>query len=134
MYQAYTLILDVDGTLCPIKKSDQRYEDLVPLPGIPEKLRACKTQGARIVLFSSRNMKSYEGNLELINMHTAPVLLEWLKKWDIPCDELIMGKPWPGERGFYVDDRAVRPREFMDLTPEELEQLCQKDRLKEEMP
>lgn len=131
MYQGYTLILDVDGTLCPIKKPEEHYEDLVPYPQVVEKIRECKAQGARIVLFSSRNMKTYGGNLGLINKHTAPVLMAWLDRWEIPYDELLLGKPWPGKQGFYVDDRAVRPREFLDHTPQELEELCRQDRMEE---
>lgn len=132
MYQGYTLILDIDGTLCPIKKPEENYLDLVPYPEMVEKIRSCKAEGAKIMLFSSRNMKTYQGNLGLINKYTAPVLVEWLKKWDIPYDELLLGKPWPGQAGFYVDDRAVRPREFLEFSPRELEQLCENDRLEEE--
>jgi len=28
---------------------------------------------------------------------------------------LHVGKPWCGEDGFYVDDKAVRPSEFLAL-------------------
>lgn len=94
-----------------------------------EKIRKYKSQGAKIVLFTSRNMRTYEGNLGSINKHTAPVLLAWLEKWGIPYDEIFFGKPWPGRVGFYVDDRAVRPEEFMNSTPEELEEICRKNRL-----
>lgn len=126
---ALTFILDVDGTLCPIKEKGQAYEDLIPYGKIVEKLREYKAQGAKIVLFTSRNMRTYEGNLGSINKHTAPVLLAWLDKWDIPYDEIFFGKPWPGHAGFYVDDRAVRPAEFLNYTPEELAEICGKSRL-----
>ena len=32
------LVMDLDGTLCPIKKSDERYEDLVPREDVVAKL------------------------------------------------------------------------------------------------
>lgn len=123
-----TFIFDVDGTLCPIKEKGQAYEDLPPFVDMIEKLRVYKSQGAKIVLFTSRNMKTYDGNLGEINKHTAPVLLAWLKKWDVPYDEIIFGKPWPGHFGFYVDDRAVRPTEFLNHTPEQLAEICARDR------
>ena len=47
-----------------------------------------------------------------------------MKKWDIPYDEIVMGKVWPGHRGLYVDDRAVRPDEFLKFSYEELENIC----------
>ena len=69
-------------------------------------------------------MNSYNGNLGLINKYTAKALLEWLEKWEIPYDEIVYGKVWPGHKGFYVDDRTVRPDEFLKYSPEELEKLC----------
>ena len=71
-------------------------------------------------------MKSYQGNIGMINKNTAKILLEWLEKWEIPYDEILYGKPWPGERGFYIDDRSVRPDEFLEHTAEELEEICKK--------
>ena len=123
-YSEYTFIFDVDGTLCPIKSPEERYEDLVPFPDIIAKMRDYKEKGARIVLFTSRNMRTYEGDLELILKNTAPVLEEWLKKWDIPYDEIIYGKAWPGKKGFYVDDRTLRPSEFLKNDIEGMEEVC----------
>lgn len=126
-----TFVMDVDGTICPIKRKDERYEDLVPYPEMVAKMREYKARGAKIVLFSSRNMNSYNGNIGLINVNTAPILLEWLKKWEIPYDEIVFGKPWPGKKGFYVDDRTIRPKEFLQLSVEEQEQLCNEGRLQQ---
>ena len=123
-YEGYSFIFDIDGTICPIKKQDEKYEDLVPYGEMVEKIRFYKENGAKIILFTSRNMNSYKGNLGLINKHTAPVLSEWLEKWQIPYDEIVYGKLWPGHKGFYVDDRTVRPDEFLKYSPEELDELC----------
>jgi capsule biosynthesis phosphatase len=127
-----TLIFDVDGTICPIKKKDEKYEDLVPYGNIVQKMKEYKGLGAKIVLFTSRNMNSYQGNIGLINAHTAKILLKWLEKWDIPYDEIVYGKPWPGHKGFYIDDRTIRPDEFINSTPEELDEICTKSRLSAE--
>ena len=126
MYDDITLIFDVDGTLCPLKKENQEYIDLVPDEAMVEKMIAYKNRGAKIVLFSSRNMKTYGGNLGMINANTAVVMREWLEKWGIPYDEIYFGKPWPGQRGLYIDDRAVRPDEFLEHTFEEMEEICKK--------
>ena len=124
MYKDVTLIFDVDGTLCPIKEKNDEYINLIPDEEMIEKLKEYKKEGAKIVLFSSRNMKSYDGNLGKINANTAPIMLEWLKKWQIPDDEIYFGKPWPGHRGLYVDDRAVRPDEFLKYDFDKLEEIC----------
>ena len=31
-----------------------------------------------------------------------------------------LGKPWPGRGGFYVDDKSIRPDEFLKLSYEEI--------------
>ncbi len=128
IFTDYSFVIDVDGTLCPIKKQEERYEDLVPYMDIVEKMRYYKENGAKIILFTSRNMNSYRGNLGKINKETAPILLKWLEKWKIPYDEIIYGKPWPGHKGFYVDDRTVRPNEFLNFSVSELDDICKKSR------
>ena len=132
MFEELTFCFDIDGTLCPIKKKEEAYIDLVPYPEMVERIRYYKEGGARIVLFTSRNMNSYKGNIGLINANTAKVLLEWLEKWQIPYDEIIYGKPWPGHKGFYVDDRTVRPDEFLKLSVEEMDALCRGSRCRQE--
>lgn len=127
-YQDYSFVFDVDGTICPIKAQNEAYEDLIPYKDMVDKIRYYKENGARIVLFSSRNMNTYQGNLGLINKNTARVLLEWLDKWEIPYDEILYGKPWPGHKGFYVDDRTVRPDEFLEKDVDELERICRESR------
>lgn len=120
------IICDIDGTLCPIKNSNQEYKDLVPDMEMVNKLRWYKENGAVIVLNTSRNMNTFNGNLGKINVVTAKVLLEWLEIWNIPYDEILYAKPWPGHYGFYVDDRAVRPDEFIKYTVDELIDICNK--------
>lgn len=127
-YEGMSFIFDVDGTLCPIKKKDEEYADLVPYSEMIEKIREYKADGAKIVLFTSRNMNSYGGNIGLINANTAKIMTAWLDKWEIPYDEIVYGKPWPGHKGFYVDDRTVRPDEFLSMSVDELDELCRKSR------
>ena len=89
MYEEYTFVFDIDGTLCPVKTADEKYEDLVPYKEMVERLNWYKSNGAKIVLFTSRNMNSYHGNIGIINKRTARILLDWLDKWEIPYDEII---------------------------------------------
>ncbi len=128
MLDKFKLVLDIDGTICPIKSKDESYEDLIPYTDMVKKIKQLKNEGAYITLFTARNMNTHQGQLGLINKHTAKILMDWLEKWDIPYDEIIYGKPWPDRNGFYVDDRTVRPKEFLDNTIEELEEICRRDR------
>lgn len=118
-----SIIFDIDGTICPIKKEEEKYEDLVPFPDMVSKIRELKKDGYKIVLFTARNMRNYNGNIDLILKNTKPILEKWLSKWEIPYDEIIFGKPYPGKNGFYVDDRTIRPNELLNLTKEEINEL-----------
>ena len=118
-----TLIVDIDGTLCNVKQPGESYSDLLPEPAMLNKLQEYRDKGYRILLYTARNMRTYEGNLGLINRHTVPQLLEWLERWKVPYDEILFGKPWPRSKGFYVDDRAIRPDEFLRLSEREIHAL-----------
>jgi capsule biosynthesis phosphatase len=117
------LIVDVDGTLCGFKSMDQSYADVLPKQIMLDRLREYQAKGYRILLYTSRNMNTYDNNLGLINKHTAPSLLAWLVKWDVPYDEILFGKPWPRKKGFYIDDRAIRPDEFIRMSEAEIQKM-----------
>jgi capsule biosynthesis phosphatase len=123
------LVIDVDGTLCPIKEPHESYANLAVEPRMRRRLMELKQEGWRIILYSSRGMRTYDGDAGQIYANVLPVLLDWLKRNDVPFDEIQMAKPWPGNDGFYVDDRTVRPREFLELSFEELNAICERDRL-----
>lgn len=112
------LIVDLDGTLT--LESDKPYVDKEPNLPLVERLREYKASGYEIVIFTSRNMRTYEGSVGKINVHTLPVILDWLQRHGVPHDEVITGKPWCGFDGFYIDDRCVRPDEFISKSREEL--------------
>ena len=43
------------------------------------------------------------------------MILKWLSAHKVPFDEIRLEKPWCGDGGFYVDDKAIRPSEFLEL-------------------
>ena len=117
------IVMDVDGTLCPKKRPEESYEELLPHPEVVARLREYRAEGFYVILATSRNMNSYDGNLGLITAKTAKTLMAWLDRHEIPYDELHVGKPWGGKGGFYVDDKAIRPSEFLKLSYEEVLEL-----------
>lgn len=124
-----SIIFDIDGTICPIKNKNEDYLDLIPYSDMVDKINELKKKGFKIILFTARNMRTYNGDLELILKNTKPILEKWLKKWNIPYDELIFGKPWPGPNGFYVDDRTIRPSELLNNSIEEIEKIMKDGRI-----
>lgn len=123
------IVFDIDGTLCSIKSPEQNYEDVSPEPLMIARMRELEKAGWHIILQTSRNMRTYGGNVAAINAKMLPALFEWLSKHDVPYHEIHTGKPWPGRDGVYVDDRSVRPREFLEHSIDELHEICTRDRI-----
>ena len=115
------IVFDIDGTLC--ETPDGNYSNSVPKKDIIDCLVAYREKGYEIVLSTSRNMRTYSGNVGKINANTLPILIEWLTKHNVPYDEIYVGKPWCGQEGFYVDDKAIRPDELVGLTEAEIRHL-----------
>lgn len=116
------LVIDLDDTLT-INDSSRSYSDKLPNLALVERLREYKSEGYEIIVQTARNVRTYEGNIGKINAHTLPVIIEWLKRHNVPFDEVYVGKPWCGTEGFYVDDRAVRPSEFVTMSRSEIENI-----------
>lgn len=116
------IIVDLDGTLT-IDDPTVAYADKMPNVAVVAKLREYKEAGFAIAISTARNMRTHEGNLGKINIHTLPTVLDWLRRFDIPFDEVFLGKPWCGTDGFYIDDKAVRPDEFVGMSYEEISKL-----------
>lgn len=121
------IVIDLDGTLAKFKGEDQTYEGLEVDYPVLQKLKEYKQKGYYIILHSSRNMQTHDGNVGKINATTLKVILGWLDKHGVPYDEIHIGKPWCGMDGFYVDDKAIRPDEFLKLNHEEIRQLIKKN-------
>ncbi|GAA5010898.1 HAD-IIIC family phosphatase [Acinetobacter puyangensis] len=115
------LILDIDDTICTTINGD--YQNAVPNLAVITKIKAYKELGFEICFSTSRNVKTYHGNLGKINANTLPIIIDWLNKHNIPFDEIYVGKPWCGFDGFYVDDKAIRPDEFVTLSYDEIKKL-----------
>lgn len=121
-----TLVVDLDGTITKANTSD--YLNVLPNLELIEELRTYQKNGYYIVISTARNMRTYEKNVGKINIHTLPKIITWLNNHNVPFDEILVGKPWCGHEGFYIDDRAIRPSEFVSKTEDEIKELLGKER------
>lgn len=112
------LVMDIDNTLTLGDSKD--YNLVSPNIEVINKVKEYKKEGFNIILFTARNMRSYEGNVGKITAKTLPIIFKWLEKHEVPFDEIYVGKPWCGHDGFYVDDKAVRPDEFTKMNFSEI--------------
>ena len=120
------LVVDLDDTITITEQGDYRHSK--PIEETIRLLKQYKAEGFHIIIHSSRQMRTYEGQVGKINVHTLPVIIEWLTAHEVPFDEIIVGKPWCGFEGWYIDDKAIRPSEFHSKTKEQIEALLREEK------
>ncbi|MEM2954829.1 MAG: hypothetical protein QW625_02680 [Candidatus Nanoarchaeia archaeon] len=98
------IVVDIDGTLTRIKYPYEKYLGLKPYKKFVSWLTKMKKEGHTIIVYSSRGMRTYDGNIGRITANYGPDILNWLKKNNIPCDELYFGKPFCD---IIIDDQAI---------------------------
>lgn len=116
------LIIDLDDTLT-LSNPNLSYANKEPNLLVIAKIKYYKSQGFEIAIYSARNMRTFNNSVGRINANTLPVIVNWLNKHEIPYDEIYVGKPWCGFEGFYVDDKAIRPSEFLSMNYDQISEL-----------
>ena len=112
------LVMDIDKTLTLGDNKD--YNLVSPNIEVIKKVREYKSNGFNIILFTARNMRTHNSNVGKIIAKTLPIIFKWLEKHNVPFDEIYVGKPWCGNDGFYVDDKTIRPDEFVNKSYNEI--------------
>ena len=122
------LIVDLDDTISITVEGD--YINSKPIQPFIDLLHTYKEEGFEIAINSSRNMRTYESNVGKINIYTLPNIVDWLRKYNVPFDEVYIGKPWCGFEGFYIDDKSIRPSEFLSMSYAEIMDMLKKEKEK----
>lgn len=115
------LIIDLDNTISFATAGN--YREAKPNSDVIDKMHEYSKNGFDIVISTARNMRTYSGNVGKIQVNTVPVIVDWLENHNVPYDELLIGKPWCGRHGFYVDDKAIRPDEFVNFSYDQIRSL-----------
>ena len=113
------IVVDLDGTICPVKQAGQSYAELLPLPGAAERLRQLRSAGHEVIIQTARNMATCESNVGRVMKNIGGLTLDWLKRHEIEYDEIYFGKP---NASVYIDDRAIRFDGWESITDERLQQ------------
>ena len=112
------VVIDLDGTICPIKEPDETYDSLLPLPGAVDRIRELRAAGYYVIIVTARNMATCEGNLGRVMKNVGQLTLNWLSQHGVEYDEIFFGKP---NADLYIDDRGLRFRSWDQITPELIE-------------
>jgi hypothetical protein len=112
-----TVCVDLDGVLAQYTsyKGVDHFDD--PFPGAREFLAGLR-KIAKVTIFTTRASESAHGD-EFPSEALEAKVAAWLKRWNLPYDEIWTGAGKPIASA-YVDDRAVpcepdRSRRFPDV-------------------
>ena len=98
------IVLDLDGVICSLKKPNETYLEVQPNEDVISKMREWKKEGHYLIIHTGRHMRTCDGDIAEVIKKIGPVTSEWLKKWDVPFDEIHYGKPY-GD--VYIDDLGI---------------------------
>jgi capsule biosynthesis phosphatase len=118
------IVIDLDGTIT-IDEPELKYPEKRANTEVIAKLNQARSSGFYIIIHTARNMRTYSGDIELIKNNTLPVIIKWLEENEVPYDEIIIGKPFCGEAGFYVDNKSIRPSEFIQYDFEKINSILE---------
>lgn len=99
------ICIDLDGTVCTLRREGETYADVQPLPGAVEKIRALREAGHYLILLTARHMGTCAANVGLVVARQGKTLFDWLERHDLQFDEVHFGKP---HADVYLDDNAMR--------------------------
>ncbi|MGI4852223.1 MAG: HAD hydrolase family protein [Janthinobacterium lividum] len=99
------ICIDIDGTICELRRPEQSYEDLKPLDGAASKIKDLKDKGAYIIFCTARHMETCDSNVGKVIARQGQTLLKWLEIHGFVYDEIWFGKP---NADVYIDDKAIK--------------------------
>lgn len=104
------IIVDLDGTIT-IDDKDLDYSSKKTNDNIIDALNQISTDN--IIVYTARQMRTYNGDINELEKHTRPIAEKWLQKNKVNYSKLVLGKLWCEEGGYYVDDRNLSIEEFI---------------------
>ena len=114
------ICIDLDGTICEIRKEGETYADVKVKSGAAERIHALRAAGHTVIINTARNMGSTGHNVGKALKNVGKMTFEWLDKNGIEYDEIFFGKP---NADITIDDRVVRFQDnWNEITETKLEQ------------
>lgn len=104
MSKKFTLIYDLDETLCTKKRSNETYADVLPIQSMIDQLNKFYDEGYEIIISTARNMVTQNGDVGGVLANVGPVTFDWLKNHGVRYHKIYFQKPF-GD--FYIDDKSV---------------------------
>jgi len=110
------LIVDIDDTIS--FTIDRDWKNAKPNIPLINKLNELYDNGIEIIYQTARGCLSFNGDRKAAEKYYRPIIEEWFKKHNVKYTELSFQKRLAD---FYIDDKAIRPDEFLELNVEKLQ-------------
>jgi capsule biosynthesis phosphatase len=104
------IVIDLDGTIT-VDDKRKTYDQKDPNTRVIETIKNLHED--QVLIYTARQMRTYNGNLEDLEKYTRPVAEDWLKRNEVSYGKLVLGKVWCEKGGYYVDDRNLSIEEFV---------------------
>ena len=95
---------DLDNTLVTLPAIKGDYTSVKPIYHNIKFLKTLKENGHFIIIYTARKMRTFNSDVNKVKKNILKFTEEQLKEFQIPFDELIVGKPYAN---FYIDDLAI---------------------------
>lgn len=112
------ICIDLDGTICDIRRPEQSYADVAIKPGAKEVISNLRKAGHTVIIHTARNMQTQGHNVGAAVANVGLTTLLWLKDNGVEYDEIFFGKP---NADVTIDDRVIR---FSSWNSEDIVRLC----------
>ncbi len=106
------VIIDLDGTLTIDEKS-VAYPDKRLNEDVARAVGRAPERGFGVMVMTARGMRTWKNDRAKVEEHVRPGVESWLATKRLTPEQVHVGKPWCGPRGFYVDDRNLHLEEFV---------------------
>ena len=110
------LIVDIDDTIS--FTTDRDWKNAKPNIPLINKLNDLYDNGVEIIYQTARGCISFNGDRKAAEEYYRPIIEEWFKKHGVKYTELSFQKRLAD---FYIDDKAIKPDEFLKLNVEKLQ-------------
>ncbi len=96
-----TFCFDLDGVICT--NTWGNYKEAKPISKSIKKINLLFDEGNNIIIFTSRFMTKYKGDISKVNELGYNFTFNQLKSWNLKFNKLIMGKP---SYDMIIDDKS----------------------------
>lgn len=111
------ICIDLDGTICEIKKPEEIYADVKVKIGAKEMIDELRADGHTIIINTARNMQTQGHNVGKVIKNVGKITLDWLEQNGIHYDEIFFGKP---NADITIDDRVIKFECWSKFTKDEI--------------